>query len=166
MKTTTVTPQGSSTIHVEDASRLTIGMKVVGSFPNGRYTRSIAENVKHGSTKLILNSVECLGISVFKRQGLFNDSYNWDNAYIVSGSGLQAGTVITKVDRATNTITIQNETFTVMKRGDPITVTGWGRIPRDTVIVDINKETNTITISEETDCSIPRGTVLTFKGST
>jgi len=166
MKTTTTTPQGSSTIHVEDASRLTIGMNVVGSFPNGHYTRSIAEHVKHGGTELILNSVDCLGISVFKHRGLYNDSYNWDNAYIVSGSGLQAGTVITKVDRATNTITIQNETFTAMKRGEQITVIGWGRIPRNTVIVDINKETNTITINEKTDCSIPKGTVLTFKGST
>ena len=165
MKTSTATPEGSITIQVEDATRLREGMEVVGSFPNAKYTKIITGEVKEGSNILPIHNVDFLGKAIRARRGVPTDSDNWKNTYVVDGYGLQAGSVIIKIDKLNGTVTIQNSVFRKLNPGDEVTVTGQGRIPTGTTIVSINKETNTVTLSQETNCTVPRNTDLTFKGS-
>jgi len=165
MKTATATREGSITIQVEDATPLREGMEVVGSFPDARYTKIITGEVKEGTNVLPIHNVDFIGIATRARGGVPTDSANWRNTYVVDGYGLQAGSVIVRIDKPNSTVTVQNSVFRRLDPGDEVTVTGQGRIPTGTTIVSINKETNTVTLSQETNCTVPRNTDLTFKGS-
>ena len=167
--TDSVTAAGSNEVVLETngTDNLSNGMVVTGTYNSSVYAKTLAAAAQSGANTLVLTNLDFLGTSTYSGSGLVSDSSNWYDPFVIqSGGGIAGGTVITAIDRSTNTISIQNSLTSNIANGTSIQVEGPGSIPANTVIEDINTGTYTITLSKNVEGSIPTNTTLTFKGST
>lgn len=99
--------------------------------------------------------------------GLQTELSGWYNGMEVVINGKTAGgTVITDIDRSSNTISIQNDLLSSITDGTEVNFYGTGSLSSNTRIVSINNDEDLITITTAPASSIPDGTLLTFKGQT